>query len=70
MALTGESLPVDKKAGDEAYSGEMEPRHLVTAYHWTHALNKLTFGFSPRDSRVRGFSNPALNIGKVLLTIR
>ncbi|MGO8934215.1 MAG: acetyl-CoA C-acyltransferase [Terracidiphilus sp.] len=39
MALTGESVPVDKRAGDEAYSGEMEPRHLVSAYHWTHALN-------------------------------
>ena len=38
VALTGESLPVDKKAGDEAYSGEMEPRHLVSAYHWTYTL--------------------------------
>jgi H+-transporting ATPase len=69
-ALTGESLPVDKKIGEEAYSGSIarmgEMKGLVTATGMRTYFGK-TAGLVERAGTVSHFQRAVLKIGNFLI---
>jgi H+-transporting ATPase len=69
-ALTGESLPVDKKAGDDAYSGSIakqgEMDGLVTATGMKTYFGK-TAGLVQQANTVSHFQRAVLRIGNFLI---
>jgi H+-transporting ATPase len=69
-ALTGESLPVDKKAGDDAYSGSIakqgEMEALVTATGMKTYFGK-TAGLVQQAGTVSHFQRAVLRIGNFLI---
>jgi len=71
-ALTGESLPVDKKAGDEAYSGSIAEMGEMTALVTATGMNTY-FGRTARlveqAKTVSHFQRAVLRIGNFLILI-
>ena len=71
-ALTGESLPVDKKAGDDAYSGSIakqgEMDGVVTATGMKTYFGK-TAGLVQQAGTVSHFQRAVLRIGNFLILI-
>ena len=71
-ALTGESLPVDKKAGDDAYSGSIakqgEMDGVVTATGM-HTYFGKTAGLVQQAKNVSHFQRAVLRIGNFLILI-
>ena len=71
-ALTGESLPVDKKAGDEAYSGSIakqgEMVGVVTATGMRTNFGK-TAGLVEQAKSVSHFQRAVLRIGNFLILV-
>ncbi len=71
-ALTGESLPVDKKAGDPAYSGSVaklgEMTGVVTATGMKTYFGK-TAGLVERAATVSHFQKAVLRIGNFLIAV-
>ncbi|MFZ3359821.1 MAG: plasma-membrane proton-efflux P-type ATPase [Xanthobacteraceae bacterium] len=71
-ALTGESLPVDKKAGDDAYSGSIakqgEMDGIVTATGMKTYFGK-TAGLVQQAKTVSHFQRAVLRIGNFLILI-
>jgi H+-transporting ATPase len=69
-ALTGESLPVDKKSGDEAYSGSIakqgEMQGVVTATGMKTYFGK-TAGLVEQAGTVSHFQRAVLRIGNFLI---
>jgi H+-transporting ATPase len=69
-ALTGESLPVDKKTGDAAYSGSIvrmgEMKGLVTATGM-HTYFGKTAGLVERAGTVSHFQRAVLKVGNFLI---
>ena len=69
-ALTGESLPVDKKAGDEAYSGSIAKQGEMTAVVTATGMNTY-FGRTARlveqAGAVSHFQRAVLRIGNFLI---
>jgi H+-transporting ATPase len=69
-ALTGESLPVDKKAGDDAYSGSIakqgEMDGVVTATGMNTYFGK-TAGLVEKAGAVSHFQRAVLRIGNFLI---
>ncbi|HTZ01766.1 MAG TPA: plasma-membrane proton-efflux P-type ATPase [Xanthobacteraceae bacterium] len=69
-ALTGESLPVDKKAGDDAYSGSIakqgEMKAVVTATGMKTYFGK-TAGLVQQAGTVSHFQRAVLRIGNFLI---
>jgi H+-transporting ATPase len=69
-ALTGESLPVDKKAGDDAYSGSIAKQGEMTAVVTATGMNTY-FGHTARLVQQAGtvshFQRAVLRIGNFLI---
>jgi H+-transporting ATPase len=71
-ALTGESLPVDKKAGDEAYSGSIAKQGEMTGFVTATGMKTYfgkTAGLVQQAKSISHFQRAVLRIGNFLILV-